>query len=360
MDRRGCMEYLVEYGLFLAKAITIVVALLVAFGGLAAILFRQRRPAQPKLVVEHLNKRYEEMADRLSSAIASDADLRFRDKAERKKEKAEAKEAKKKAKRAAKDPDAADEDERRVFVLDFEGDIQASAVKSMREEISALLMVATPKDEVVVRLESAGGLVYSYGLAASQLQRVRDAKIPLTISVDKVAASGGYMMACVGDKVIAAPFALLGSIGVIAQIPNLHRLLKKHDVDFEQLYAGEYKRTLTLFGENTDKGREKMKADLEETHQLFKDFIQSQRPALDVGRVATGETWLGTRALELGLVDELRTSDDYLMAAGKESPLLHLRLKERKNMMGTLGALFRAKSLRDAALKEDSLPQLYF
>jgi serine protease SohB len=353
------MEYLIDYGLFLAKAITIVVALLVATAGLAAILFRQRQPARAKLVVEHLNKRYEEMGKRLSSAIATDADLRYLDKADRKKEKSESKAAKKKAKKAAKS-DGDEGPAKRVFVLDFEGDVQANAVKAMREEISAILMVATPKDEVMLRLESSGGLVYSYGLAASQLQRVRDAKIPLTISVDKVAASGGYMMACVGDKIIAAPFSLVGSIGVIAQMPNLNRLLKKHDVDFEQLYAGEYKRTLTLFGENTDKGREKMKADLEETHQLFKDFISSQRPSLDVGRVATGETWLGTRALELGLVDELKTSDDYLMAAGKDAALIGLTLKERKNMLGSLSALFRAKSLRDVAVKEDSLPQLYF
>lgn len=354
------MEYLIDYGLFLAKAITIVVALLLAAAGLASILFRGRRESKAKLVVEHLNKRYEEMGRRLSDAIASDADLRYQDKATRKREKAEAKADKKKAKAAFKSDEEEEESKGRVFVLDFEGDIQANAVKAMREEISAILMVASPKDEVVLRLESAGGLVYSYGLAASQLQRLRDAKIPLTISVDKVAASGGYMMACVGDKVIAAPFALLGSIGVIAQIPNLNRFLKKHNVDYEQVTAGEYKRTLTLFGENTDKGREKMKADLEETHQLFKDYITSQRPSLDVARVATGETWLGTRALELGLVDELGTSDDYLMAAGKESALIRLSLKERKNMVGTLSSLFRAKSLRDAALKEDSLPQLYF
>ena len=353
------MEYLIDYGLFLAKAITIVVALLAAAGGLASILFRQRRPARPKLVVEHLNKRYEEMGRRLSSAIATDADLRYQDKADRKKDKADAKAAKKKAKKASKS-DEEEESSKRVFVLDFEGDVQANAVKSMREEISAILMIATPEDEVMLRLESAGGLVYSYGLAASQLQRVRDAKIPLTISVDKVAASGGYMMACVGDKIIAAPFSLVGSIGVIAQLPNLNRLLKKHDIDFEQLYAGEYKRTLTLFGENTDKGRDKMKADLEETHQLFKDFISSQRPSLDVSKVATGETWLGTRALELGLVDELKTSDDYLMAAGKEAALIGLTLKEKKNMMGSLSAFFRAKSLRDVAAKEDSLPKLYF
>ena len=109
----------------------------------------------------------------------------------------------------------------------------------------------------------------AYGLAASQMQRIRDKKLKLTVCVDKVAASGGYMMAVVADKIIAAPFAVLGSIGVLAQVPNFHRLLKKHDVDFEMLTAGKYKRTLTMFGENTDKGREKFQEDIEDTHVLF-------------------------------------------------------------------------------------------
>ena len=112
--------------------------------------------------------------------------------------------------------------------------------------------------------------------------------IGMNATFDKVAASGGYMMACIGDRILSAPFAVLGSIGVVAQIPNLHRLLKKHDVDYEVLTAGEYKRTLTVFGENTDKGRQKFQEDLELTHVLFKDFVSRYRPQLDIDQVLGG------------------------------------------------------------------------
>ncbi|MHA7834289.1 MAG: protease SohB [Algiphilus sp.] len=201
----------------------------------------------------------------------------------------------------------------RLFVLDFEGDLRASAVSSLREEITALLQVAGSGDEIVLRLESPGGMVHSYGLAASQLARIRKRGIRLTVVVDKVAASGGYMMACVADRIIAAPFAIIGSIGVVLQMPNFHRFLKGKDIDFELLTAGEHKRTLTLFGENSEPARAKAMEELEDTHTLFKEFISQHRPQLDVDRVANGEHWFGSRALDLGLVDELSTSDDYLL-----------------------------------------------
>jgi serine protease SohB len=190
---------------------------------------------------------------------------------------------------------------------------------------------------VVLRLESGGGLVHSYGLAASQLARIRQAGIPLTICIDKVAASGGYMMACIGEKIISAPFAVLGSIGVVAQLPNVNRLLKKHDIDFEVLTAGEYKRTLTVFGENTEKGKEKFQEDLDVTHQLFKDFVGRYRPQLHIDEVATGEVWLGVAALNRKLVDELRTSDEYLSDRAREANLFHLHFAERKSLQERIG-----------------------
>ena len=231
-------------------------------------------------------------------------------------------------------------------MVDFDGDIRASEVDSLRQEISAILTHARAEDEVVVRLESPGGTVPGYGLAASQLQRLRAREIPLTICVDKVAASGGYMMACVANQIIAAPFALIGSVGVLAQIPNLHRLLQKNRIDFEQLFTGEYKRTLTLFGENTDKGRAKMQQELDEIHARFKAHIKSLRPQLDVERIATGEHWLGARAYELGLVDKLQTSDDYLMAARRDAQLILLRYAEKKKLLDRIVSIARA---RDAA-----------
>ncbi|ALD01370.1 MAG: protease SohB [Acinetobacter sp.] len=203
----------------------------------------------------------------------------------------------------------------KVYVLDFKGDTAASAVENLREEITLILATAKAgRDRVVVRLESPGGMVHSYGLAAAQLVRLRDAGFNLTICVDKVAASGGYMMACIANEIVSAPFAVLGSIGVVAQIPNFNRLLKEKNIDFELYTAGQYKRTVTMFGENTEEGKAKFEQELQQTHELFKHFVEKYRPQLNVELVATGEHWYGKDALELSLVDQLQTSDEYLLS----------------------------------------------
>ena len=222
-------------------------------------------------------------------------------------------------------------------MLDFHGDPRASQVEELRKAITAVLAVIRPdKDEIMLRLESPGGMVHAYGLAASQLARIRQQEIPLTICVDKVAASGGYMMACLGTKIIAAPFAYIGSIGVLLQLPNFNRLLKKKDVDFEMITAGEYKRTLTIFGENTDQGREKMTAEIQETHELFKDFVHEYRPVLDINQVATGESWFGKKALALNLVDEIGTSDEYIVNACKDADVYSVIYEKKKNLADRL------------------------
>jgi serine protease SohB len=216
----------------------------------------------------------------------------------------------------------------------------------MREEITAILSLATPEDEVLVRLENAGGLVHEHGLAASQLLRIREHDIPLTIAVDKVAASGGYMMACVANRIIAAPFAILGSIGVLAQLPNFNRLLKKNGIDFEMIKAGELKRTLTLFGTNTDQDRARFKEQIEDTHALFKDFVSENRPSLDLDKVATGEHWYGRRALDLKLIDELKTSDDYLLSANAETDIYEITYTAGKRISEKLASALQHASDR--------------
>ena len=316
------MEFLTEYGLFLAKAVTVVVALLIIIGSIASVGQRGRKQEKGHIEVEKLNSSIEAMGDALESAVAQPAELK-------KHQKQRAKEAKKQAKSA--------EQRRRVFLLNFKGDLRAAAVANLREEITAVLSQANSKDEVVVRLESAGGMVHSYGLAASQLDRVVKKGVPLTVCVDKVAASGGYMMACVADKILAAPFSILGSIGVVAQMPNFHRLLKKHDVDYEMLTAGEYKRTLTMFGENTEKGREKFVEDLEDTHQLFKDFVKQHREGVDIDAIATGEIWLGTKAKEMNLVDDLKTSDEYLVEQTANADVFEVSYVHKKTLQEKVG-----------------------
>ena len=317
------LEFAFEYGLFLAKAVTWVVAIVVVIGSIAGLI-RQSRDHQggDRLDVRHLNQRYEDLAEVLNSELLSEEERKADEKARKAREKAEAKAAKK----GHKPPRP------RLFVLNFDGDIGASAVEELREEITALLQVARDDDEVMLKLESEGGMVHAYGLAASQLVRIRDRGLRLTISVDKVAASGGYMMACVAHRIIAAPFAVVGSIGVVAQIPNFNRLLKKHEVDFELHTAGEHKRTLTLFGENTPAAREKFQQELEDTHVLFKRFVVEYRPQLKIDKVATGEHWFGRQALDLKLVDELRTSDDFLMERSRESELYKIEFKPHRSL----------------------------
>ncbi len=319
--------FIAEYGLFLAKTITIVLAVIAIVVGIIIFASRGREIGRERLEIKKLNDKYDEMTDIIHASTLDKDQLKKSLKAEKKEKKDKAKQLKHGDIEARK----------KIYVLNFDGDIKASPLASLREEISAILTVAKPEDEVFLNLQSGGGLVHAYGLAASQLMRIKDKNIPLTISVDKIAASGGYMMACVADKIIAAPFSIIGSIGVIAQIPNFHRLLKKHDIEFEQLTAGEFKRTLTMFGENSDKARQKFQEELEDTHTLFKEFIKDHRPIVDVDRIATGEHWPATRALEMNLVDLLKTSDDYLLEQANEKDLYQVTYTIKKSIGVRMG-----------------------
>jgi len=324
------LEFLYEYGMFLAKAITLVGALLVLVATVFSLGARQRADqTEGHIEIRNLNERFRHFGDVMLETVADRQTVKQRRKAEKKAEKAKA--------RAGKQRKPGQERRKRLYVLAFNGDLKASATDNLREEISTVLPHIESGDEVLVKIESPGGLVHGYGLAASQLQRFRTAGVPLIIAVDKVAASGGYMMACVGDRIIAAPFAVLGSIGVLAQLPNFHRLLKKNDIDFEIHTAGEYKRTLTLFGENTEKGREKFLEELEVTHGLFKRFVSANRPGLDMDKVATGEVWYGQNALDEGLVDELQTSDAFIQARLPEWDVFEVRYVHKKNWQEKLG-----------------------
>ncbi|UWX91449.1 protease SohB [Enterobacter mori] len=321
------MELLSQYGLFLAKIATVVIA--IAAIAVLIVNLTQRKRQRGELRITRLSEQYKEMQEEMSLALLDSYQQKLWVKAQKKKHKQEAKTAKAKAKLAAPQ----DEAKPRVYVLDFKGSMDAHEVSSLREEVTAVLAVAKPQDQVVVRLESPGGVVHGYGLAASQLQRLREKQIPLTVAVDKVAASGGYMMACVADKIVAAPFSIIGSIGVVAQIPNFNRFLKNKEIDIELHTAGQYKRTLTLLGENTEEGRQKFREDLNETHHLFKDYVHRMRPSLDIEQVATGEHWYGTQAQEKGLVDEVGTSDDLLLNLMEGRELVGVRFSQRKRLL---------------------------
>ncbi|MBD2815580.1 protease SohB [Xenorhabdus sp. Flor] len=321
------MEYFSLYGLFLAKVVTIVLAVVILAVFCIGVSVRKTMQ-KGELRLTNLGESYKEKQRQMQQARMSEAEQKIWQKELKKQQKDEAKQKKVAAKAGQKSSLKPS-----LYVVDFKGSMDAHEVDSLREEISAILAVADSKDEVLVRLESPGGMVHGYGLAASQLARLKQKGIRLTIAVDKVAASGGYMMACVADRIIAAPFAIIGSIGVVAQLPNIHRLLKKNDIDIELHTAGEYKRTLTLLGENTEQGRQKFQEDLNETHKLFKLFIHQHRPALDVENVATGEYWYGTQAKEHGLIDEIGVSDDFLIAQIEHCEVIGVNYSRRKRVV---------------------------
>ena len=306
------LEIFLEYGLFLLKVITILISVIVLISFIAA---SKKSTSAEGLEIENLNDKYKGLSDSLNKAVMEKDEWK-------KKQKAQKATAKKNKKRKIRKPKA--------YILDFIGDIKASAVPSLREEVTAILDIAKRNDQIVLRLDNHGGVVHEHGLAASQLARIRQKKIHLTVVVDKVAASGGYLMASVANKIYAAPFAILGSIGVIAQLPNFNRLLDNYGVDFEQITAGQYKRNVTMFGKNTDEDREKLKDQLEEIHELFKSSVNEYRPQLDLERVATGEHWYGSKALELGLIDEIKTSDELLIEMAKKYEIFSVKLKVKK------------------------------
>ncbi len=310
-------EFLFSYGLFIAKVVTVLIALVFA---MAIIASGRNKEQGGSLKVTNLNNKHKELQSRLKQSVMDKRDFK-------KAAKDEAKELKKAAK--SKSPD---KPKPKLFVLEFDGDIKASEVETLRDEITAMLSVAEPQDEVLLKLDNSGGMVHEHGLAASQLQRIKDAKLHFTVAVDKVAASGGYMMACVADKIVAAPFAIIGSIGVLAQLPNFNRLLDKAGIDFEQHTAGEFKRTVTMFGKNSDKEREKLRTELQETHTLFRQFVSDHRPKLEIDKVATGEHWYGVQALGLGLVDEIKTSDELLVSAQQVYDVYLLEMEQKKNL----------------------------
>ncbi len=321
------MEWIFQYGLFLSKIATVALAI----GAIVVLIMSQgqRKGARRgELQLIDLGEQYRDLQEQMKQSRLDPLAHKAWLKEQKKQDKAETKLKKQKVKAGEVLVEKSC-----LYVVDFKGSMDAHEVTALREEITAILAIIKPEDEVLVRLESPGGVVHGYGLAASQLDRLRQRGIKLTIAVDKVAASGGYMMACVAQRIVAAPFSIIGSIGVVAQIPNFHRLLKKNDIDIELMTAGEFKRTLTLFGENTEQGREKFREEINETHKLFKDFVHQQRPSLDIDKVATGEHWFGSQAKELGLIDEIGTSDDLLLKEIESRDVIAVSFTQRKRLI---------------------------
>ncbi len=304
------LEFIVNIAQFALQSLVIVVSLLIIIAFIASLVSKGKNDSE--LTIKKFNKKIKDFSLGIQKQTLDKKSLKKTLKSEKGKSKNK-------------------EQKKNLFVLNFEGDIKASAVEQLRNEISAILSVATSKDEVMIKIESPGGMVHGYGLAASQLQRIKDRSIPLTVCVDKVAASGGYMMASIADRIVSAPFAIIGSIGVVASVPNIHKVLKKNDIDYLEITAGEFKRTLTPLGEITDQKMDKFKEQIEQVHELFKKHVITQRPQLDLNKVATGEYWYGEQALELLLVDEIGTSDDYMMNKVQDFEVLEISYSGKKS-----------------------------
>lgn len=326
-------DALIQLALFASKSLIVLFVILVILIVFFVLLAKGKDKTKGKLTITNLNHKYQENKDTILTEVLPKKLLKKHIKEQ---------------KNIEKEKEKSETQPKNVYVLNFNGDMKASAVATLREEITAVLQVAKPHDEVVVRLESPGGVVHGYGLGAAQLMRLRQYNIPLTITVDKVAASGGYMMACIANKVLCAPFAIVGSIGVIVQMPNFHRVLQDKHIGFEMHTAGEYKRTITMFGENTDEGRKKLQSEIEDIHQHFKNMILNYRPDIDIAKVATGEHWIGKDALTLKLVDEIKTSDEYLYERSKDASLYEISYAVKKPFLSKLSA--SANSIREKML----------
>lgn len=316
------MDLLVAYGFFLLKVITVLLVILIPILMISSSTKHRKETDKGRIIVKNLSDKLEEIGVTLKSAEmdpkAYKSFLKERNKKKKKENKGKPKEI--------------------VYVLDFKGDIQASAVDKLKQEINAIIASQVKCKEVVIKVESGGGSAYAYGLCAAELKRLVDNKIKLTVCIDKIAASGGYLMSCVATKIVAAPWAIVGSIGVIAQLPNFHRLLKKLDIDIEMHTAGKFKRTLTTLGENTKQGREKFISELEDLHVVFKDFVKENRSKIQVAKVSTGEVWQGEKAKKLGLIDEIGTSDDYLLKLASKFKLLEIQYFEKKPFTARIGS----------------------
>ena len=315
------IDLLVAYGFFLLKVITVLLVILIPILMISSSTKHKKETDKGRIIVKNLSDKLEEIGVTLKSAEmdpkAYKSFLKERNKKKKKELKGKSKEI--------------------VYVLDFKGDIQASAVDKLKQEINAIIASQVKCKEVVVKVESGGGSAYAYGLCAAELKRLVDNKIKLTVCIDKIAASGGYLMSCVATKIVAAPWAIVGSIGVIAQLPNFHRLLKKLDIDIEMHTAGKFKRTLTTLGKNTQQGRKKFISELEDLHIVFKDFVKENRSKIQVAKVSTGEVWQGDKAKKLGLIDEIGTSDDYLLKLASKFKLLEIQYFEKKPFTARLG-----------------------
>lgn len=331
-----------DYFLFLLKSITVVMAIVIIAGTIIRATKEGHEPSQGKLSITRLNKALEAIRLRMQQETLGKKALKKEVKALKEQHKKE---------------DKSNDDKPNAYTIRFKGDIQASQVDALRQEVTAILTTAKAGEEVVISIESPGGAVPGYGLAASQILRLKEADLKVTACVDQVAASGGYMMACVADRILAAPFSIVGSIGVLSQVPNIHRFLKRFDVDVDVLTAGKHKAPMTLMGENTEEGKQKHVQDLNAIHTRFKELVKLHREELNIDDVSEGDFWLAEDALKLNLVDEISTSDAYIMSLCAQANVYRVQWQPHKSFEQRIkGATSALMSAMENRLMQRPLP----
>ena len=236
-------------------------------------------------------------------------------------------------------------DKSNLYYLEFEGDIQASEAAKLKQEILVCLQVAKPTDVFLILVESSGGSVSNYGDLYSVMEMIKKRGHTLWVAIDRVAASGGYLISLPADKIFATPFALIGSIGVLSEVPNFGGLLDKYGVKMEEYTAGERKMNISMFRENGEEQKEHHRKKLGKIHELFKAQLVKYRGGLiekkgvDIGELMEGDFWMGENAFELGLVDELKSSVEILLDEKDHFNILKVNYHNEPKMAGIMGML---------------------
>lgn len=218
---------------------------------------------------------------------------------------------------------------------------------------------------IVLRVDSPGGTVAASEEIATY---VKECEKPVVVSVGDVGASGAYMISSQADSIWANPGSSVGSIGVIAQIPNVSGLLDMVGVEFQTFTAGEYKDAGSAYRDLTKEEEALIQGEVEEAYDQFIDIVAEGRglERAKVEELAIGWTWSGVRAKELGLVDEVGTYRDALEDAAERGGIegdyeIVTYEDEFGDILGTLLSLTDRLGGLDAisseALQREALPR---
>ncbi len=238
----------------------------------------------------------------------------------------------------------------RLAVLRFQGlrDLNASGDQRLSEAIDEVLVNRDHFEEAVVIIDSPGGTTHGYGHAYALLERLSASGLKVTACIDRIGASGGYLMALPADRILAGPFAIVGSVGVVAGIPNVKRLLEEKGVSYRLFVAGDKKRVVHFADDDGPEVREYMDEKLAGIHTQFLQAVEKHRgDRVKLDEVRSGDHWSAEESVEkgLGLVDELQTSAEYLLERNREVALVMIerRVDITERFAGYLAARLSAR-----------------